>query len=107
MFPNISFVKRKPKPLRTEFKTWVCAVLWANGHAEIQEGKDRMSRKRYNGRLGTTAGCVRRLLEAALRFSTKKTESPIDSDFQNGEINDERELTDFDDIDQAQDFARQ
>ena len=37
----------------------------------------------------------------------KKNESPIDSDFQNGKINDKRELIDFDDIDQARNFARQ
>ena len=37
----------------------------------------------------------------------KKIESPIDSDFQNGKINDKQEFINFDDIDKARDFAQQ
>ena len=43
--PNISFIKRKPEPLGTEFKNIVdgltVQILWL----EIQEGKDRMKTK--------------------------------------------------------------
>ena len=66
-----------------------------------------MSHTRYNGCLGATAGYVRKLLETALRFSAKKTMLPIDSDLQNGKINDKQELIDFDDVDKVRDFAQQ
>ena len=74
VYPNISFIQRKPKPLGTEFKNFVCAVLRANCHMEIQEGKDRMKAKKYCSSVGTTASCVRRLLDAAVSFETKKRE---------------------------------
>jgi hypothetical protein len=43
--PNISFIKRKPKPLGTEFKTLVDAVTRVMTCTEIQEGKQRMQEK--------------------------------------------------------------
>ena len=54
----------------TEFKTFVSALLYANGFIEIEEGKERMKTKQYFRRLGTTSACVRRLLDAALQFDT-------------------------------------
>ena len=67
-----------------------------------------MPRKRHNGRLGTTAGCVRRLLEHALRFETKEP-SPAQEDLdigENGENKDELDWLSFDDIDDALQHAR-
>ena len=43
--PNLSFVKRKPEPLGTEFKNLVDGI---SGHMlwlELQEGKERMKNK--------------------------------------------------------------
>ena len=47
-----------------------CAILRANMHAEVQEGKFPMPKKKYWSRLGTTSACVCCLLDAALKFDT-------------------------------------
>jgi hypothetical protein len=44
--PNISFIKRKPKPLGTEFKTLVDAVTGVMTCTEIQQGKQGMQEKK-------------------------------------------------------------
>ena len=68
-----------------------------------------MPRKRYNRRLGTTAGCMRRLLDSALRFDTKDP-SPAQEDFdniiKNGEYDNKFYLLDYDDINDAVTEAR-
>ena len=38
--PHLSFIKRKPKPLGTEFKTTCCGATGVMIFMEIQEGKD-------------------------------------------------------------------
>ena len=57
--PNLSFVKRKPEPLGTEFKCVVDALSGAMLWLEIQEGKERMANKEHQN-LGSTAGCTLR-----------------------------------------------
>ncbi|XRB20796.1 hypothetical protein RI054_25g106450 [Pseudoscourfieldia marina] len=62
--PNISFIKRKPKPLGTEFK---CVGDGATGimlRLEIQEGKEAMANAAHVKELGATAACTLRLAEA-------------------------------------------
>ena len=54
--PNISFIKRKPEPLGTEFKNIVDGISGNMVWLEIQEGKDRMKDKEYHN-LGSTIAC--------------------------------------------------
>jgi hypothetical protein len=63
--PNISYIKRKPKPLGTEFKTTTCdantgVMMWA----EIREGKKAMREKEHKKYLGTTCANVVRGMES-------------------------------------------
>ena len=62
--PNLSFVKRKPEPLGTEFKNIVDGVTGVMTWLEIQEGKDRMNKKEFHRSLGTTSACCMRGLKA-------------------------------------------
>jgi hypothetical protein len=64
---HISFIKRKPKPLGTEFKTVVDAESGVMLHLEIQQGKGKMNdaaNKTKLHQLGATAACTKRLAEA-------------------------------------------
>ena len=63
--PNISFIKSKPEPLGTEFKNIVNGMTGQMLWLEIQEGKDRMKTKDFQGRLGGTAACVMRGVKAS------------------------------------------
>jgi hypothetical protein len=59
--PNISYVKRKPKPMGTEFK---CAADGRHGlmlFLEIQEGKDAMRRAQFRNEMGAGAACAMRV----------------------------------------------
>ena len=57
--PNLSYVKRKPEPLGTEFKNIVDGLIGVMLWMEIQEGKVRMSTKEFQS-LGSTCACVLR-----------------------------------------------
>ena len=64
--PNISFVKRKPKPMGTEFK---CAADGRHGlmlFLEIQEGKQGMRNARFRNEMGAGAACAMRVALGAL-----------------------------------------
>ena len=74
------------------------------GFLEIQEGRDGMRGKRYFGTYGTTTACVKRLLEAAVKFDTRDPEESAEEE--NGGVDDERDPWDFDDIDKALEAAR-
>ena len=63
--PNISFIKRKPKPLGTEYKNICCGITGIVLHLEIQEGKNSMKTKPFFNRLGATAACALRLSRAS------------------------------------------
>jgi hypothetical protein len=65
--PNISFIKRKPKPLGTEFKDIACGITGIILHLEIQEGKLPMRTKEFFNTLGSTAACALRLSRASAR----------------------------------------
>jgi hypothetical protein len=56
--PNISFVKRKPKPLGTEFKNVCDGCHGVMLFLEVQEGKDRMSNEEFRLELGGLASCA-------------------------------------------------
>ena len=58
---NISFIRRKPEPLGTEFKTSVCPITRVLGFVEIQKGKVTMKDKKYYQELGAGASCVKRI----------------------------------------------
>ena len=62
--PHISFIKRKPKPLGTEFKSVADAESGIMLHLEIQRGKGEMNDAAYKTELGATAACTKRLAEA-------------------------------------------
>jgi hypothetical protein len=59
--PHLSFIKRKPRPLGTEFKAAADGthgiMLWL----EIQEGKGKMKTKPLVGALGANAACALRI----------------------------------------------
>ena len=80
MWPNISFIKRKPKPLGTEFKVFVDSITNVMCWLEIQEGKKRMKRKPYFRRLGATASCVRRSVQAGNKFVVRNKKKIDGSD---------------------------
>lgn len=64
--PHLSFIKRKPRPLGTEFK---CAADGASGvmlWLEIQEGKAKMKGKALVGSLGANAACAMRIAMAVI-----------------------------------------
>ena len=60
--PNISFVKRKPKPMGTELR---CAADGRHGlmlFLKIQEGKDSMRRAPFRNEMGAgAASCALRV----------------------------------------------
>ncbi len=62
--PHLSFIKRKPQPLGTEFKSVCEGTLGMSVFIEIQKGKVRMARKKWARTYGATTGCTFRLLEA-------------------------------------------
>ncbi len=61
--PNISYIKRKPEPLGTEFKTSVCPLLKIMTYLEIQRGKEAMKVLPYHQSMGATAACAIRIAE--------------------------------------------
>ena len=83
-----------------------CVILHANMHAEVQEGKFLMRKKKYWSRLGTTSACVRRLLNAALKFDTRE---PVNNDNGKDDIAGDIDVSedDFEDITVARDRAEQ
>ena len=79
--PNLSYIKRKPEPLGTEFKVATDGLSGMMAWLEIQEGKERMPKKDFFIELGATAGCVMRGVKNGEKYesesdnneSTKKT----------------------------------
>jgi hypothetical protein len=64
--PHLSFIKRKPKPLGTEFKNQCDGIHGVMLFLEVQEGKVAMRRKRHAGRLGVNSACAMRVSVGAL-----------------------------------------
>jgi len=62
--PNISFIKRKPQPIGTEFKTICDTETGVMKFKEVQEGKEAMRLKEYSITHGVTSGCTIRLAQA-------------------------------------------
>ena len=60
----MSYIKRKPEPLGTEFKNLVDGLSGQMIWLEIQEGVDRMSKKEFSN-LGGTVACVIRGVKAS------------------------------------------
>ena len=58
--PNLSYVQRKPEPLGTEFKNLVDGMVGDLCWLEVQEGKERMSKKQYHMSLGACSATVMR-----------------------------------------------
>ena len=78
------------------------------GFLEIQEGKDRMKTKKYFQRLGTTSACVRRMLDAAVKFCTneKLQEEEQDLYSENGDFDASVPFYEHNNIDNARRAAR-
>ena len=71
--PNISFIKRKPEPLGSEFKTLACGVSGIMLYLEIQRGKAEMpKRSQYHHEFGATASCVVRCMKAMANCGQKE-----------------------------------
>jgi Transposase IS4 len=64
--PKLSFIKRKPKPLGTEFKMAACPVTKINLYLEVQERPIDMKKKAYFTELGATAACSLRLIVGSM-----------------------------------------
>ena len=57
--PNISFIKRKPEPLGTEFKSAGCGQTGIMLSLEIQRGKHEIpKRSKYHQQFGATTSCA-------------------------------------------------
>ena len=67
--PNITYISRKPKPLGTEFKCFVDEITKVMLYLEVQEEKVRMSKKPHFTKLGSTASCVMRSVDAGNKFT--------------------------------------
>ena len=68
-----------------------------------------MKTKKFFRPLGTTAACVRRMVEAAVKFQTKEPEVPEvegTTNLDNGENGLDRPFYEYDDIDEARRAAR-
>jgi Transposase IS4 len=61
--PNISYIKRKPRPLGTEFKSVVDSATKCMIHLELQRGAEGMAHSKYQSEIGATAACTLRLSE--------------------------------------------
>ena len=72
--PTISFIKRKPEPLGTEFKTVCCARTGVMLHMELQRGKKSMPKEKYGEQFGATAACTLRLAENTQHGGTNTVE---------------------------------
>jgi hypothetical protein len=59
--PHLSYIKRKTKPLGTEFKNVADAQTGIMLHLEIQKGKDGMKGAEYVHELGAQSACAVRL----------------------------------------------
>ena len=68
--PNLSFIKRKPKPLGTEFKTVCDTKTGVMRFMEIQEGKEAMRALPLAREMGVTAACTLRLAESCAPGAT-------------------------------------
>jgi Transposase IS4 len=64
--PKISFVKRKPKPLGTEFKMAACTETKINLFIESQQRPEDMKMKAYHTEVGATASCTLRCVVGAI-----------------------------------------
>ncbi len=67
---NISFIKRKPKPLGAEFKTISDTETGVMKFMGVQERKDAMHVKTHSREYGATSGCAFRLSESCAAGST-------------------------------------
>ena len=64
---NISFLPRKPKPMGTELKAACGAMTRIVTWIEIQEGQDRMRKKKFATEIGVQGSVVARLAEEGSR----------------------------------------
>ena len=69
--PNLSYIKRKPEPLGTEFKVATDGLSGMMAWLEIQEGKERMAKKDFFIELGATAGCVMRGVKNGEKYESE------------------------------------
>ena len=56
--PNISYILRKPEPLGTELKTYVCPTLDIMTFIELYKGKEGIKNKAFHHSLGATTACA-------------------------------------------------
>ena len=85
--PNLSYIKRKPEPLGTEFKNIVDGLTGSMLWMEIQEGKLRMANKEHQD-LGSTCACVLR----GVAETSKYKSFPIEDDTQDTAEQDRKRL---------------
>jgi hypothetical protein len=70
--PHLSHIPRKPEDLGCELKTLCDGTSGVMMHVEMQEGKVRMNRKRWNQKHGPTTACALRCLEASGRAQKER-----------------------------------
>ena len=61
--PHISFVSRKPEPIRFEFKVVVDSTTGAIIHIELQRSKEEMQNAKFVDSMIKTTACTARLMQ--------------------------------------------
>eukprot|EP00978_Attheya_sp_CCMP212_P033928 scaffold139680_cov35-Attheya_sp.AAC.1 len=64
--PHLSFIKRKPEPLGTEFKNAACSETGIFIHLELQRGKDPMKKLEFFSAHKSCCACSLRLSKESL-----------------------------------------
>ena len=69
--PNLSYIKRKSKPLGTKFKVANDGLSRMMTWIKTQEGKERMTRQDFFLELGASAGCVMRGVKNGEKYESE------------------------------------
>ena len=62
--PHLSYIFHNPEPLGTKFKTVTCPVTGALIFVEVQRLRLGMDQSKYLKKLGSTADCTKKMMEA-------------------------------------------
>lgn len=75
--PNISYIRRKPEPLGTEFKVSACTETKCILYLEIQRGRDAMRAAEGSNEHGCTAACSLRLVKGSMNCGQEKGQHSV------------------------------
>ena len=69
--PHLSYIFRMTETLGTKFKTFSCSIKGALLFIEVNRGKEGMKDSSYQQKLGATAVCTKRMMEATKEIGQK------------------------------------